>query len=72
MDYLYKLVVKFTDIYITKKADKGILDFNDLEHYALEILADELVAEEYRERFKYIFIDEYQDSNIVQETLSVY
>ena len=69
MDYLYKLVVAFTDRYSEKKAERGIVDFNDLEHYALRILADEPVAQEYRERFEYIFIDEYQDSNIVQETL---
>ena len=69
IDYLYKLVIRFTDIYGGKKADRGIVDFNDLEHYALKILDNEPVAQEYRERFEYIFIDEYQDSNIVQETL---
>jgi len=69
MDYLYKLVVAFTEKYSEKKAERGIVDFNDLEHYALRILADEPVAQEYRERFEYIFVDEYQDSNIVQETL---
>ncbi len=69
MNYLYKLVIRFTEIYGIKKADRGIVDFDDLEHYALEILDDKPVAQEYRERFEYIFIDEYQDSNIVQETL---
>ncbi len=69
MDYLYNLVTRFTDIYGEKKADRGIVDFNDLEHYGLRILANDLVAKEYREKFEYIFVDEYQDSNIVQETL---
>ncbi|HZJ76329.1 MAG TPA: helicase-exonuclease AddAB subunit AddA, partial [Oscillospiraceae bacterium] len=69
MDYIYKMVMRFTDIYRMKKADRGIVDFNDLEHYALKILADNSAAREYRERFEYIFVDEYQDSNIVQETL---
>ena len=69
MDYLYKLVIRFANTYREKKTDRGIVDFNDLEHYALRILADEPVAQEYKERFEYIFIDEYQDSNIVQETL---
>ncbi|QUH18781.1 helicase-exonuclease AddAB subunit AddA [Alkaliphilus sp. B6464] len=69
MDYLYKLITRFTNIYAEKKADRGIVDFNDLEHYALKILANDLVAKEYKERFEYIFVDEYQDSNIVQETL---
>lgn len=69
MDYLYSLVVRFTQLYGEKKADRGIVDFNDLEHYGLRILANDLVAKEYREKFEYIFVDEYQDSNIVQETL---
>ncbi|ABR50250.1 Recombination helicase AddA [Alkaliphilus metalliredigens QYMF] len=69
MDYLYQLVTGFTSRYAQKKADRGIVDFNDLEHYGLEILANELVAQEYQQRFEYIFVDEYQDSNIVQETL---
>ncbi|MGV8149494.1 MAG: helicase-exonuclease AddAB subunit AddA [Alkaliphilus sp.] len=51
------------------KSDNGILDFNDLEHYTLQILQNDLVAEEYKEKFEYIFVDEYQDSNIVQETI---
>ncbi|MBN4050972.1 MAG: helicase-exonuclease AddAB subunit AddA [Alkaliphilus sp.] len=51
------------------KSDNGILDFNDLEHYTLQILQNDLVAEEYKEKFEHIFVDEYQDSNIVQETI---
>ncbi|ABW19823.1 helicase-exonuclease AddAB subunit AddA [Alkaliphilus oremlandii] len=69
MDYLYRLVIGFTERYTEKKTDKGIVDFNDLEHFALRILANDLAAQEYREKFEYIFVDEYQDSNIVQETL---
>lgn len=69
MDYLTQLVETFHNRFMMKKGQKGILDFNDLEHYTLKILEDELVADEYRETFKYIFIDEYQDSNIVQETI---
>ncbi|AOY74857.1 helicase-exonuclease AddAB subunit AddA [Clostridium formicaceticum] len=69
MIYLYDMVVDFERIYAEKKRERGIVDFNDLEHYALEILENEKAAGEYRDRFEYIFIDEYQDSNIVQETL---
>ncbi|MDD4549453.1 MAG: helicase-exonuclease AddAB subunit AddA, partial [Syntrophomonadaceae bacterium] len=69
MTYLYEITETFQHIYSEKKHDKGIVDFNDLEHYALEILADEKVAGEYRDQFEYIFIDEYQDSNLVQETI---
>ena len=51
------------------KQSEGVLDFNDLEKYALELLQDERVVEELQERFDYIFIDEYQDTNPVQEKI---
>ena len=83
--YLYNIVksisdivIKFEDAYSNKKRDKGIIDFNDIEHFALKILIqkDEHgndipsdIALSYREKFYEIFIDEYQDSNFVQEVL---
>lgn len=66
---LYELVSEFDQLYHYKKNEKGLIDFNDLEHYALRILENKEVCDEYRTKFKCIFIDEYQDSNIVQETL---
>ena len=45
------------------------MDFSDIEHFAFEILKDEEAASYYREKFAYIFIDEYQDSNLLQEAL---
>lgn len=67
--YLTKLVEDFHTLYQDKKKEKCLIDFNDIEHYALNILSYEEAASEYREKFEHIFIDEYQDSNIVQETL---
>jgi len=67
--YLSYLVEEFGKIFQQKKSEKGIVDFNDLEHYTLAILEDEMVSQEYQKKFEYIFIDEYQDSNIVQETI---
>lgn len=69
MKYLCLLIQDYTLLYREKKLEKGIVDFNDLEHYALTILENENVAREYKDKFIHIFIDEYQDSNIVQETL---
>ncbi len=69
MQYLCELVLKFSALYRQKKNEKNILDFNDLEHYALEILQDKAAAEEYRKKYQHIFVDEYQDSNLVQETI---
>lgn len=67
--YLSRLVEEFDRIYKDKKQKKGLIDFSDIEHYALAVLSREEAAAEYRDKFDYIFIDEYQDSNIVQETL---
>ncbi len=60
-----------------KKAQQNILDFGDLEHLALKTLVDvekekicpSAVAREYAESFREIMIDEYQDSNLVQELI---
>lgn len=60
-----------------KKQEKKIIDFSDMEHYALDILLERVdgevrpsaVAREYREYFHEILTDEYQDSNLVQEYL---
>ena len=83
--YLYKIVksisetvLKFEEAYSNNKRDKGIIDFNDIEHFALKILTEKDengntipsdIALSYRDKFYEIFIDEYQDSNFVQEVL---
>ncbi|CFW97376.1 DNA helicase subunit AddA [Syntrophomonas zehnderi OL-4] len=72
MQALVDLVDRFGQRYQEKKADKGMLDFNDLEHFALHILSYPEVAEAYRSKYVYIFVDEYQDSNLVQEALLNY
>lgn len=66
---LYHVEEHFSHAYQAVKKQKGALDFNDLEHYALQILEHEEAAADFRRRFDYIFVDEYQDSNAVQEAL---
>jgi len=51
-----------------QKAKKAALDFNDMERYALEILQSEAGAE-IRRRYKFIFVDEYQDVNPLQNEI---
>ncbi|MDO4493656.1 MAG: UvrD-helicase domain-containing protein [Clostridia bacterium] len=51
------------------KAKAEQYGFSDAEHIALRLLKDPEVAAEYRERFRYIAVDEYQDSNALQEAL---
>lgn len=69
MKSLKETVEDFEKLYSEKKGQEGVLDFSDLEHYALKLLEDERVREDLREKYSYIFFDEYQDSNIVQETI---
>jgi len=66
---LMGLVLDFDKAYKEKKKEKTLLDFNDIEHYALEILKNPDVSKEYQKKFKYIFVDEYQDSNLLQEAM---
>ena len=48
---------------------RNLLDFADLEHFALALLKNERVRADVRGRYKYVFADEYQDTNGVQEAL---
>ncbi len=76
VDGLVDLALAFKRTFDAKKRDKNILDFNDIEHFALTILVKgeengrcvpTETALEYRSYFHEILIDEYQDSNLVQE-----
>ena len=63
---------RFINAFAAAKREKNIIDFSDYEHFALKILLDQdgrptQAAEEIRQRYDEIMIDEYQDSNIVQE-----
>ena len=64
-EYLLRLDEKYGEL----KRAKGLLDCADLEHYALKLLAIPSIAAEVREKYKYVFIDEYQDVNPVQERI---
>lgn len=79
---MYEILTKLKDIILEfekefskRKREKNIVDFNDIEHFALEILLKEdngvvkpsEIAERYKEKYLEIAIDEYQDSNLVQE-----
>ena len=67
--YFAELIRDFSRFYQEEKKEKKLIDFSDIEHMALAILSDEHVAAEYRQQFSYIYIDEYQDSNLIQEAL---
>ncbi len=59
----------FEEEYSRIKAEKNMLDLNDVEHIAIKILEDSQTAAEIMERYDEIYIDEYQDSNDAQEMI---
>lgn len=67
--FLAELVKKFDTVFSSMKREKGLMDFSDIEHFAYKILKDDEAAAHYRDKFEYVFVDEYQDSNMVQEEL---
>ena len=71
---LIRLSGEFEERFLAAKRDKNMVDFGDVEHFALSILVNEDetptdVALDYAKRFEEVMIDEYQDSNRVQELL---
>lgn len=83
-EILLKTVLEYGKRFAARKREKNLVDFADMEHFALEILTDKeenplqpgeirwtpsKTAIDYREFFREIMIDEYQDSNLVQEYL---
>ncbi|MCF8565790.1 UvrD-helicase domain-containing protein [Alicyclobacillus tolerans] len=71
VDVLTNLVLEFEDRYWSAKLRRGKLDFNDLEHLALEALTDPNSgqADRIQARFAEIFVDEYQDTSPIQDAL---
>lgn len=68
LSILSDIVIKFEKRFKAKKLDKGLIDFNDMEHMCLELLNDNPdIALSYKEKYEEILIDEYQDSNLIQE-----
>lgn len=72
---LIRLSLEFYDAMEAVKTRKRVFDFSDIEHFALRILVDEQTLEptetarEFSKHFEEIMIDEYQDSNQVQEDI---
>lgn len=76
---LCRITLDFTAAFARAKAEKTIVDFNDLEHFTLKILADKNstadnliptdTARTLQHKYKEIMVDEYQDTNGVQEAI---
>ena len=66
---LINLVRLYGEEYKKIKREENAVDFNDLEKLALALLQDQSVQSEVRNTYKYVFVDEYQDVNAVQEEI---
>lgn len=77
-DALIRLTLDFIERFGLHKRERNVVDFSDMEHLALEILLHRMedgtpvptrAAKEYQDYFSCVMVDEYQDSNFVQEYL---
>nr|MCQ2399276.1 UvrD-helicase domain-containing protein [Clostridia bacterium] len=68
-EVIHSLVTRFTEIYDSLKKEENKFDFCDVERFALTLLRDEEVGKAVRSKYKYVFIDEYQDVNGIQEEI---
>ncbi len=64
-----KLIHRYDELFTNAKKAKGLIDFNDIEHCCFNILSQKEAQDYYRNKFEHIFIDEYQDTNILQEAI---
>ena len=67
--YFIRLLEEFERRYTEKKRERRVMDFPDMEHGAVRILRNPEAADTLRRRFRFIFVDEYQDTNRIQEAL---
>ena len=78
LEGLVELTLQFKEAFSSKKREKNLLDFTDMEHFALRILVEKVdgeliptqAARELSEKYEEVMVDEYQDSNFVQELIT--
>ena len=68
-DKLVEIVERFDELFFQAKKQRGGVDFNDLEHLTLQLLQAPETLAEIHSRYKLVFVDEYQDTNPVQEAI---
>lgn len=69
------IVNTFAEVFISKKLDKNILDFSDIEHFTIEILYNtsdnkiipSQISQAFSNKYYEVLVDEYQDINLIQE-----
>ncbi len=66
---LGRFLLRFDEAYSRYKNEAGVLDYNDLEHCAIKVLENGEARAAVREKYRYVFVDEYQDVNPAQERI---
>ncbi|MDR3191320.1 MAG: helicase-exonuclease AddAB subunit AddA [Lactobacillaceae bacterium] len=69
VEQLVALVHKFDAAYMATKVSRRAFDFNDLEHFALAIVQQPTIAEKLQAQYSEVMVDEYQDTNYLQEAI---
>lgn len=69
IDTFVMLLDEFITIYNNTKAKFKVMDFSDLERYMLKLLSIDEIKKDLHEQYKYIFVDEYQDINPMQDAI---
>lgn len=69
MKKFLQLMQRFDEMYIAEKRRCKVIDFNDMEKMAYQILRDNAISDECRKIYLRVFIDEYQDTNPIQEEI---
>lgn len=65
-DTVFKLAIRVDEEFDRFKREKGMIEYNDMEKYFLKLLDMDIVREDIRKSVKYVFVDEFQDSNPIQ------
>jgi len=69
LNWYVQITIRLNEIYNNKKKKAGYIDFADYEHLALKVLENEEICNQYKNKFDEIYIDEYQDTSYIQETI---
>ncbi|MDO4540595.1 MAG: helicase-exonuclease AddAB subunit AddA [Syntrophomonadaceae bacterium] len=69
LEQIQRILERFADRFRAEKRARNQADYNDLEQLSIAVLRHPEVAEEYRRSFEHVMVDEYQDSNEVQEAI---
>lgn len=67
--YLINIVIKFNDELLKEKRKINLFSYNDIEHFAVNLLEKPEFNQIYKDYYEYICIDEYQDTNGVQDQI---